>query len=684
MLTREEAQKRINDLSNKINRHNYRYYVLSQPVISDFEFDQLLKELEQLERGFPELIRPDSPTQRIGADLTKEFKQVRHKYPMMSLGNTYSEEEVADFDQRVRKLLMEEPEYVCELKYDGVAVGLTYRNGRLVQALTRGDGEQGDDVTANARTIKSIPLTLWGDYPDEFEIRGEIFMPRSSFDNLNSERAKKGLPLFANPRNAASGSLKMQDPAEVASRNLDCFLYSILGENLPARDHYQCLMKAKEWGLKVSPYLAKCHSLQEIYSFIHLWDHRRKELSFDIDGIVIKVNAYRQQQMLGFTAKSPRWAIAYKFKAERVSTPLLSVAYQVGRTGAVTPVANLEPVQLAGTTVKRASLHNADIIRKLDLHEGDHVFVEKGGEIIPKVVGVDLLQRKPDSKPVVFITHCPECGTPLVRKENEAAHYCPNEYHCPPQIKGKLEHFISRKAMNIDSLGEGKIEILFDNGFIKDPSDLFSLTYEQLFGLEKVIISDDGLKEKRISFREKTAQKILEGIERSKQTPFEKVLYALGIRYVGETVAKKLAAEFGDIDKLKEATFEELISVDEIGDKIAESVRNYFSDPDNVALIEKLRQHGIRFSVDKAETEIIEDRLGGKSFVISGVFSGYSRDQLKEMIERYGGRNVTAVSSKTDYLLAGEDMGPAKLKKARELGVKIISEEEFLEIVEGF
>jgi len=672
------------DLSHEINLHNYRYYVLSQPVISDFEFDRLLKELEQLEQAFPEFVLPDSPTQRIGADLTKEFAQVRHKYPMMSLGNTYSEEEIADFDQRVRKILVEVPEYICELKYDGVAIGLTYRNGRLVQALTRGDGEQGDDVIANARTIKSIPLTLWGDYPDEFEIRGEVFMPRSSFNNLNSERAQKGLPLFANPRNAASGSLKMLDPAEVASRNLDCFLYHMLGENPPADDHYQCLMKAKEWGLKVSPYLAKCHSLEEIYSFIHLWDQGRKELPFDIDGIVIKVNSYRQQQMLGYTAKSPRWAIAYKFKAERVSTPLLSVAYQVGRTGAVTPVANLEPVQLAGTTVKRASLHNADIIRKLDLHEGDHVFVEKGGEIIPKVVGVDIAMRMPDTAPVIFITHCPECGTQLIRQENEAAHYCPNEYHCPPQIKGKLEHFISRKAMNIDSLGEGKIEMLFDKGLVKDPSDLYSLTYAQLFGLEKVYISEDGLKEKKISFREKTAQNILEGIEQSKQTPFEKVLYALGIRYAGETVAKKLAGAFGDIDKLKEATFEELISVEEIGDKIAESVRSYFSDPDNVALIEKIRQHGIRFSAEKAVAEIIEDKLGGKSFVISGVFSGYSRDRLKEMIEKYGGRNVAAVSSKTDYLLAGEGMGPAKLKKARELGVKIISEKEFLKIVEGF
>lgn len=681
MLTREEAQNRIQELVKQINQHNYRYYVLAQPVISDFEFDLLLKELESLELQFPELITADSPSQRVGMDLTKEFRQVRHKYPMLSLGNTYSEEEIAAFDQRVRKSLQNDPEYVCELKYDGVAIGLTYKNGQLAQALTRGDGEQGDDVTANARTIKSIPLVLWGDYPDEFEIRGEIFMPRSSFDQLNREREKNGLPLFANPRNAAAGSLKMQNPAEVAKRNLDCFLYFILGKNLPADNHYHSLLKAKSWGLKVSPYMARCFSLEEIFAFITSWDQGRKELPFDIDGVVIKVNAYTQQEALGYTAKSPRWAIAYKFKAERVSTALLSIEYQVGRTGAVTPVANLSPVFLAGTTVKRASLHNADIIANLDLHEHDHVFVEKGGEIIPKVIGVDLEKRSGSYPRVRFITHCPECGTPLVRQEGEAAHYCPNEYHCPPQIKGKLEHFISRKAMNIDSLGEGKIEILFDHGLVRDPADLYALTYDQLLGLEKVFRAEEGQKEKKISFREKTVRNILEGVEQSKNTPYEKVLFALGIRFVGETVAKKLAFAFRDIDRLREATTDELTAVEEIGDKIAESVTGYFSDPANILMIGRLRQYGVKFALAPSATIVTEDRLGGKSIVVSGVFENYSREALKTMIEKFGGRNSGSVTSKTDFLLAGEGVGPAKLKKAVDLGVKVISVEEFLRLV---
>jgi DNA ligase (NAD+) len=680
-MTHDEAAIRIRQLTDDINRHNYQYYVLSSPVISDFEFDVLLEELIRLEREFPDLIRPDSPSQRVGTDLTKEFPQVLHKYPMLSLGNTYSEEEIADFDARVRKVLEEEPEYICELKFDGVAIGLKYIEGRLAQAVTRGDGVQGDEVTSNVKTIRSIPLTLWGSFPKEFEVRGEIIMPRSSFDNLNDEREINQLPLFANPRNAASGSLKMQNPAEVAKRNLDCYLYFLYGENLPANNHYQSLMLAKSWGLKISPYIAKCHSLEEVYSFIHEWDTGRKELPFDIDGVVIKVNSYRHQEMLGFTAKSPRWAIAYKFKAERVSTPLLSIEYQVGRTGAITPVANLAPVFLAGTTVKRASLHNADIIAKLDLYEKDYVFVEKGGEIIPKVVGVDIEKRSGMYKPVQFITHCPECGTELVRQENEAAHYCPNEYHCPPQIKGKLEHFISRKAMNIDSLGEGKIEMLFDNGLVRDPSDLYTLTYDRLLGLEKVYKSEDGLKEKRISFREKTVENILQGIAQSKSTSFDRVLYALGIRFVGETVAKKLAYAFGDIDSLRMASFEDLTGVEEIGDKIAESVLAFFQDQGNIELIERLKSSGIKFRLDKTTAAIIENKLDGKSFVISGVFARYSREELKEMIEKYGGRNVGSVSSKTDYLLAGEGMGPVKMKKAQQLGVKVISEEEFLQLV---
>jgi len=681
-MNAEEAKIRITGLTNEINRHNYQYYILDNPLISDYEFDMLLEELTRLEKEFPEFIMPDSPTQRVGADLTKEFVQVKHKYPMLSLGNTYSQEEIADFDLRVRKLLDNEiPEYICELKFDGVAIGLTYRNGKLVQAVTRGDGTQGDDVTANVKTIKSIPLNLFGDFPDEFEVRGEIFMPRSSFNKLNEEREEIGLQLFANPRNAASGSLKMQDPAEVSKRNLDSYLYYLLGENLPADNHYQCMLKAKEWGIKTSPYLAKCHSLEEIFSFIDIWNTGRKELPFDIDGIVIKVNSYRQQELLGFTAKSPRWAIAYKFKAERVSTPLLSVDYQVGRTGTVTPVANLKPIFLAGTTVKRASLHNADIIKKLDLHEGDHVFVEKGGEIIPKVISADPEHRATGAAPISFISNCPECGTLLQREEGEAAWYCPNETGCPPQIKGRLEHFISRKAMNIDSLGEGKIELLFDKGLVHDVADLYDLKYEDLFGLEKVYEAEEGQKSKKISFREKTVENILQGIEASKSTSFDRVLYALGIRFVGETVAKKLAYHFGDIDRLIIASFDELKEVEEIGEKIAGSVATFLQNSSNLIIINRLKDKGIRFKLEQTGPAIIEDRLGGKTIVISGVFQKYSRDQLKELIEKYGGKNTGSVTGKTDYLLAGEGMGPAKMKKAEELGVVVISEDEFLKMI---
>jgi DNA ligase (NAD+) len=681
-MDQQDAQKRISDLKEEINRHNYRYYVLSNPLISDFEFDVLLEELAGLEKEFPELITSDSPTQRVGADLTKEFAQVNHKYPMLSLGNTYSEEEIAEFDGRVRKLLGDEdPEYICELKFDGVAIGLTYQNGKLLQAVTRGDGTQGDEVTANVKTIKSIPLKLFGDYPAEFEIRGEIFMPRSSFDALNAEREDVGLQLFANPRNAASGSLKMQEPASVAKRNLDSFLYFMLGDNLPADNHYQCMQKAKEWGLKISPYMARCRTLEEIFSFIGLWNSGRKELPFDIDGIVIKVNSYRQQEILGYTAKSPRWAIAYKFKAERVSTPLLSVDYQVGRTGTITPVANLKPVFLAGTTVRRASLHNADIIKKLDLHEGDHVFVEKGGEIIPKVIGADPEHRAEGALEIAFITHCPECGTPLQREENLATWYCPNDTGCPPQIKGRLEHFIGRKAMNIDSLGEGKVELLFDKGLVNNVADLYSLKYDQLLGLEKIYGAEEGQKERKISFREKTVSNILAGIDQSRSTPFERVLFALGIRFVGETVAKKLAYHFGAIDAIMSAGFEELKEVEEIGEKIAGSVVEFFKNQKNRIIIERLKEQGIRFETNRSVAEVIEDKLGGKIFVISGVFQNYSRDQLKEMIERFGGKNAASVSGKTDYLLAGEGMGPSKLKKAVELGVNVISEEQFIEMI---
>lgn len=682
-MTREEAMHRIQELTAEINGHNYRYYVLSSPLISDYDFDQLLEELSGLEKEFPDLASPDSPTQRVGGDITREFIQVAHRYPMMSLGNTYTREEIAEFDERVKKTLEEPPEYVCELKYDGVAIGLTYRNGRLVQALTRGDGTVGDDVTANVRTVKSIPLTLHGDFPVEFEIRGEIFMPRKSFDHLNRGRQEAGLPLFANPRNAASGSLKMQHSREVSKRNLDCILYYVTGDDLPFDTHYQNLGKAREWGLKVSPFIAKCRTLDEIFQFIDEWNTARTQLPFDIDGVVIKVNSYRQQEILGYTSKSPRWAIAYKFKAEQVSTRLLSVTYQVGRTGTVTPVANLEPVWLAGTRVKRATLHNADFIEKLDLHEGDHVFVEKGGEIIPKVIAADTDKRSDNPTRIRFIDICPECGTRLERKENEVAWSCPNEQGCPPQIKGKLEHFISRKAMDIDSLGEGKIELLFDKGLVRHVADLYDLAYSDLLGLEKIYPGEEDEKPRKVSFREKTVENILKGIDQSRSAPFERVLFALGIRFVGETVAKKLARHFGSLENLRKATREELIDVEEIGEKIAESVLSFFEDPKNLEIMERLQTHGLQFETLARETSPAPGLLSGKSFVISGVFERFSRDELKAMIENLGGKNVSSISSKTDYVLAGDGMGPAKKQKAQELGIPIISEEDFLAVTEG-
>ena len=677
-MNKENAKKRIEELTEKLREHNYKYYVLSAPEISDYEFDIMLKELEQLEETYPEFKYPDSPTQRVGGEPTKEFKTVTHKYPMLSLGNSYSEEEIKEFDARVRKLVNGEVEYTCEHKYDGVAIGLTYINGRLTAAVTRGDGVQGDDVTNNVKTIKSIPLRLRGDYPEELEVRGEIFMSITGFRELNREREEIGETAFANPRNSASGTLKMQDPAEVAKRPLDCFIYATPTELKNVSTHYESLKYLRTLGLKASTNVAICKTMDEIFEYIRDWDKGRKELDYEIDGVVIKVNSLEQQKLLGATAKSPRWAIAYKFKAERAETTLLSIDYQVGRTGAVTPVANLEPVQLAGTTVKRASLHNEDIIRKLDIRIGDKVYVEKGGEIIPKIIGVNISERKPALQPVLFIKECPECGTPLIRKEGEAAHYCPNEDSCPPQIKGKLEHFISRKAMNIDSLGEGKIEMLFENGLVRNIADLYDLTYEQLFGLEKVIV-DNG-KEKKLSFQEKTAKKIIEGIEKSKNIPYQKVLFALGIRYVGETVAKKLAAHFKDIDQLATASSEELIEVDEIGEKIAESVIRWFQKQEHREIIERLRAAGVQLStqdVDQPENYL----LGGKSFVVSGVFNRHSREDIKELIEKYGGKNVSSISSKTDYVLAGENMGPAKKQKAESLDIPIISEEDFEEMI---
>ncbi len=680
-MDKMKIKNRIEDISSIINEHNYNYYVLAKPVISDYDFDMLLEELEKLESENPEFVLPDSPTQRVGGDITKEFQQVKHTYPMLSLSNTYSEDEIRDFENRIKKILEQEVEYECELKYDGASISLTYIKGMLLRAVTRGDGIQGDDVTTNIKTIKSIPLKLKGDFPDEFEIRGEIFMHKDGFARLNAERIENGEDPFANPRNSTAGSIKMQDSSEVAKRPLDCFLYFLLGKNLPFDNHYDNLMKAKEWGFNIPKHtLAKCSTIEEVMDFIHDWEKGREKLSFEIDGVVIKVNNYAQQEELGSTAKSPRWAIAYKYKAERVATRLNKITYQVGRTGAITPVANLEPVQLAGTTVKRASLHNADIIEALDVRERDIVYVEKGGEIIPKIVGVDLTKRDKGIVKTEYIKHCPECGTPLKRKEGEANHYCPNDAGCPPQIKGRIEHFISRNAMDIDSLGEGKIEMLYVNGLVKNPSDLYFLEYDQLIGLEKLIEATEDKKEKKLSFKEKTVTNILNGIEASKKIPFDRVLFALGIRYVGQTVAKKLAAHYRNINALKQVTFEELILVDEIGEKIAESAMNYFNDPRNLEIIERLKEKGVQFEL-KEEVKIKSDKLKGKIIVASGKLENFSREEIKQVILEHGGKPVSSVSKKTDYLLAGENIGPNKLAKAKELGIKIIDEGAFLEMI---
>lgn len=680
------ARNEIEALSEQIREHNHRYYVLSKPVISDFEFDRLMQRLIDLEREFPELILPDSPSQQVGGEVTKEFAQVVHRYPMLSLSNTYSEEEVREFGERVQKALGSDTKavFVCELKFDGVAIGLNYSNGRLVQAVTRGDGVRGDDVTANVKTIKSIPLRLHGSgYPEEFEIRGEIILPHASFEKINSMRIADGEEPFANPRNAASGSLKMQDSKEVARRNLDCFLYHLpgLSERNLFETHYQSLVAAKAWGFKISEYVVRCEELDDIFDYIRTWDQARKELKFDIDGVVIKVDNYRQQEVLGYTAKSPRWAIAYKFKAEQVSTRLISVDFQVGRTGAVTPVANLQPVPLAGTTVKRATLHNADIISSLDLMTDDFVFVEKGGEIIPKIVGVDTEKRRPDAVPVNFIDHCPECGATLIRREGESAWYCPNEKDCPPQIKGRLEHFISRKAMSIESLGEGKIQMLYDNGLVYDCADLYDLTYEKLIGLERIYSGDADTREKKIAFREKTVSNILKGIEASRNTEFERVLFALGIRYVGETVARKLASHFGSIENLAVADLQALTEVEEIGERIAQSVIDWFSVPENVRIIARLKAAGIRLTMDPEQDERISDKLNGLTFVVSGIFQNFSREELKKTIALHGGKNSGSISGKTSYLIAGDHMGPEKRKKAENLHVPVISETEFIAMI---
>lgn len=662
------VKEQIEALRSELEQHNYNYYVLSAPTISDKEFDEKMKELQDLEAAHPEYYDPNSPTQRVGSDLSKEFEQVQHLYPMLSLGNTYSEEEVRDFYERTERSLNEPFEIVAELKYDGTSISLWYEKGRLVRAVTRGDGSKGDDVTANVKTIRSVPLRLRGnDYPEEVEIRGEILLPWAEFDRLNKEREEQEEPLFANPRNAASGTLKQQNPAIVAARKLDAYLYYVLGEHLPADTHYGNLEAARRWGLKIPDVIKVCHNLQDIFDYIHYWDTERKNLPVATDGIVLKVNSLRQQKNLGFTAKSPRWAIAYKFQAERAETRLNSVSFQVGRTGAVTPVANLEPVLLAGTVVKRASLHNADIIEGLDLHIGDQVYVEKGGEIIPKIVGVNTEARTMMiGEKVRFITRCPECKTPLVRPEGEAAHYCPNDSGCPPQIKGRIEHFVTRKAMNIN-IGPETVEDLFNVGLVKNIADLYDLRITDLLTLER--------------WAEKSARNLMNSLRESKAVPFERVLYALGIRYVGETVAKRLASSFHSIDRLMEASFEQLVDVDEIGDRIAQSVVVYFSDAENRQIVERLRAHGLQMEVSEEVLANRSERLKGLTFVISGTFTQHSRDEYKAMIEQHGGKNTGSVSGKTSYILAGENMGPAKLEKAAKLGVRIIREDEFLKMI---
>lgn len=667
-MNQAEAKIRIEELREQLHTYNHNYYILSQASISDYDFDMLLNELMALEKQYPECNDPSSPTQRVGSDINLEFNQVEHKYPMLSLGNTYSEEEIRDFENRIKKLIDGDVEYVCEMKYDGTSISLTYKNGKLVQAVTRGDGIKGDDVTANVKTIRSVPLQLKGEgYPEEFEIRGEILMPFAVFNGLNEEREEMGEAPFANPRNAASGTLKMQNSSVVAKRKLDCYLYYLLGKEIPSRNHYSNLLVAKDWGFKIPASTALCKNIDEVIAFIKEWDEKRDNLPVPIDGIVIKVNSLDMQEELGFTAKSPRWAISYKYKAERVSTKLKKVTYQVGRTGSITPVANLDAVQLAGTTVKRASLHNADIIQNLDLHENDTVYVEKGGEIIPKIVGVELSERSVEAKAIQYIEECPECGTLLVRKEGEANHYCPNDMGCPPQIKGKIEHFISRRAMDLDGLGEETIDLLFQKELISDISGLYRLTKENIIPLDRM--------------GDKSAERILTSIENSKLVPYERVLYALGIRYVGITVAKKLAKAIPSIDKLAASTLEELIEVDEIGGKIAESIVEYFSSEYHRNLIAQLKGFGLQLEKEIVENENASTALEGLSIVISGSFSKYSRDELKDMIELHGGKNVSSISKKTSFLLAGEKVGPSKLAKLEKLDIGMKTEDEFLEMI---
>lgn len=675
-----EAQEKIDKLTAALHEHNHRYYVLATPTISDFDFDMMMKELEKIEKEFPQLASPNSPTKRVGGDITKKFNTAEHRYPMLSLDNTYNEEELFDFDRRVREALKEEEiEYVCELKIDGTAISLLYENGVLIRAVTRGDGTKGDDITANVRTVRTIPLSLQGDnWPALFEMRGEIFMPNAVFLSINDAIRKdmedKGFheeeiaeKLLKNPRNAAAGTLKQQDSKAVAVRKLDCFVYGMLGENLPFSSHFENIEQSAKWGFKTNPHLRKVKGIQAVLDFIHEWEIKRNSLDYETDGIVIKVNSYSFQRSLGFTAKSPRWATSFKYKPQNATTILQSVSYQVGRTGAVTPVANLKPVQLAGTTVKRASLHNADIIAELDLYLGDTVFVEKGGEIIPKITGVDKTKRAPDAAIIEFISRCPECDSPLVRKEGEAAFYCPNETGCPPIIVGKLIHFVSKKALEINALGEKTLEEFFRAGFVKDVSDIYSVTREQILSLE--------------GYKDLSATNILAGVEASKNIPFERVMFGLGIRYVGETVAKKLAYAFRNIDDLSKATQEELANVEEIGGKIAESVAQWFSNGENISLIERLKSQGLQFTLDESKLLNRSDKLQGKTFVISGVFKIH-RDELKKLIEQNGGKNTSGVTKKTDYLLAGEKPGPDKVKKAEQFNIPLLGEDAFFEMIQ--
>ncbi|SKB89446.1 NAD-dependent DNA ligase LigA [Daejeonella lutea] len=669
-MSTSQIKERVETLVQELNNHNYNYYVLAQPTISDFEFDKKLEELASLEKAYPELQDPDSPTQKVGGDITKQFETVKHKWPMLSLGNTYNEQDLNEFDERVRKAIGDNFEYVCELKFDGLSLSLTYENGRLLRAVTRGDGTKGDDVTTNAKTIQTIPKNLKGnEFPEMFEIRGEVFMHKPAFDRLNAERLENNEVPYANPRNFASGTLKMQDSSEVAKRPLDCFLYFLYTDKRLYNTHWESLEAVKSWGFHVCEHTRLCKNIKEVLDFVHYWEEKRFGLSYDIDGIVIKVNNYSQQQELGFTAKSPRWAISYKYKAQEVETILEKVTYQVGRTGAVTPVANLKPVLLAGTTVKRATLHNANEIVRLDLHEGDTVLVEKGGEIIPKIISVNTIKRRSGAAPIIYPEVCPECGSNLIRKEGEAVHYCPNDEACPPQIIGKMQHFISRKAMNVEGLGQETIDSFYRNGLLQHISDLYSL-------FEK-----EGQLKELNRFGEKSIKNMLEGIEKSKQMPFEKVLFGLGIRYVGETVAKKLTAHFKNIDSLMNATLSELTAADEIGERIAESIVEYFKEPRHIEQIEVLRRHGLQFETSETLIELQSTKLEGLSFIISGVFANYSRDELKDIIEANGGKILSSISAKLNYLVAGDNMGPSKLEKAVKLKIPMISDAELLQML---